>query len=71
MTDFVDTIVIQELKRVYAGHCMPNRIDNSNDLIDPDWDFLRAVATMLEYYMTPIEYKQWLEEQTHESSDAS
>jgi hypothetical protein len=61
--DWIDTIVISDLKRVFADNRLPNKIDNSNDYIDPDWDFLAAVETVLKYYMTEDEYLQWTEEQ--------
>ncbi len=61
--DWIDTIVISDLKRVFADNKLPNKIDNSNDYIDPDWDFLAAVETVLKYYMTEEEYLQWTEEQ--------
>jgi hypothetical protein len=61
--DWIDTIVISDLKRVFADNKLPNKIDNSNDYIDPDWDFLAAVETVLKYYMTEEEYLRWTEEQ--------
>ncbi len=61
--DWIDTIVISDLKRVFADNKLPNKSDNSNDYIDPDWDFLAAVETVLKYYMTEEEYLQWTEEQ--------
>ncbi len=61
--DWIDTIVISDLKRVFADNKLPNKIDNSNDYIDPDWYFLAAVETVLKYYMTEDEYLRWTEEQ--------
>lgn len=61
-SDWIDTVVIIELKQVYADHCLPNNIDNSNDEIDLDWDFLASVATVLKYYMTDSEYNEWINE---------
>ena len=61
-TDWFDTIVISELKHVYKTNRMPNKIDNSNDYIDPDWDFLASVETVLKYYMTDDEYNEWVKE---------
>lgn len=62
MTDWFDTIVISELKYVYETNRLPNKIDNSNDYIDPDWDFLASVETVLKYYMTDDEYNNWIKE---------
>ena len=67
--DWIDTIVISDLKRVFADHKFPNKIDNSDDYIDPDWDFLASVETVLKYYMTDNEYNEWIKE--HESKNWS
>lgn len=61
-SDWIDTVVISELTHVYETHRMPDKIDNSNDYLDPDWDFLAAVETVLKYYMTDNEYKEWIKE---------
>lgn len=60
--DWFDTIVISELKHVYETNRLPNKIDNSNDYIDPDWDLLASVETVLKYYMTDDEYNNWVKE---------
>lgn len=62
MTDWFDTIVISELKHVYETNRLPNKIDHSNDYIDPNWDFLASVETVLKYYMTDDEYNDWIKE---------
>ena len=61
-SDWIDTVVISELKHVYETHRMPDKIDNSNDYLDPYCDFLAAVETVLKYYMTDNEYKEWIKE---------
>lgn len=65
--DFVDAIMIQELKQVYRRHAVPEKIDNSNDIIEPDQDFLDAVNKLLEYYMTPADIIAWGKELENES----
>ena len=62
MVDWIDTVVIAELKHVYETNRLPNKIDNSNDYIDPDWHFLASVETVLKYYMTDDEYSEWIKE---------
>ena len=62
MVDLIDTIVINELKYVYETNRLPTKIDNSNDYIDPNWDFLASVETVLKYYMTDDEYNEWVKE---------
>jgi len=68
-SDWFDTIVISELKHVYETNRMPNKIDNSDDYIDPDWDFLASVETVLKYYRADSEYNEWIIE--HESKNWS
>lgn len=60
--DFVDAIMIQELKQVYRDHAVPDKIDNSNDILEPDQDFLDAVNKLLEYYLTPADIIAWAKE---------
>ena len=61
-SDWIDTVVISELKHVYESNRRPIKIDNSNDYIDPDWDFLASVEAVLKYYMTDNEYNEWINE---------
>lgn len=61
-SDWIDTVVISELKHVYESNRRPIKIDNSNDYIDPDWDFLASVEAVLKYYMTDSEYNEWINE---------
>ena len=61
-SDWIDTVVISELRYVYESNRRPIKIDNSDDYIDPDWDFLAAVETVLKYYMTDREYNEWIKE---------
>lgn len=64
--DFVDAIMIQELKQVYRDHAVPDKIDNSNDILEPDQDFLDAVSKLLEYYMAPADIIAWAKELENE-----
>ena len=50
-----DQIVIDELKDSYH---MCNQFD---DVLEPDYELLKAIQTVLAYYMGPIEYDNWLE----------
>lgn len=69
--DFVDAIMIQELKQVYRDHAVPDKIDNSNDIIEPDQDFLDAINKLLAYYMAPADIMAWAKELENESKDRS
>jgi hypothetical protein len=38
---------------------VPNKIDCSDDVLDPDQDLLQALDRVLQEYMTAHEYEQW------------
>lgn len=55
----MDTIVIKSLKDSYDLNVLPNKIDCSDEYIDPDLEFLNALKLVLKYYMTDSQYKDW------------
>jgi len=57
--DVIENIVVEELKDYYNLCNVPNKIDCSDDFIDPDQDLLRALDRVLQEYMTAHEYEQW------------
>lgn len=58
--EFIDHIVINELKLTYEMNLIPDR-DESGDTIDPDGDLLDAVETLLKYFMPYREAVEYLE----------
>jgi hypothetical protein len=36
-----------------------DRVDCSNDVLEPDYELLKAIQTVLEYYMTTEELELW------------
>jgi len=60
--DAVHRVVASELKDYYSICRLPNKIDCSDDIIDPDYDLLKAIERVLEEYMTQQDYEQWLSE---------
>jgi len=57
--DVIENIVVEELKDYYNLCNVPNKIDCSDDVIDPDQDLLQALDRVLQEYMTAHEYEQW------------
>lgn len=55
----IEKIVIDDLKFACELNSKPNRIDCSDDILDPDQDLLDSIKHLLRYYMTSAEYEQW------------
>ena len=56
-----DQVIIDELKDSYH---MFNQLDKavcSNDVIEPDYGLLKAIQTVLEYYMPHDDWVEWME----------
>lgn len=56
--DQVDAIMITELKDAHARNLTLER-DEGGQLIDPDWELLTALDTVLAYFMPAREYDVW------------
>jgi hypothetical protein len=56
-----DDIVINELKDDYRVNNRFDKVDCSNDVLEPDYELLKAIQTVLEYYMTPDIWSEWME----------
>ena len=54
-----DQVVIDELKDAYHRNNKFDRVDCSDTVIDPDYELLQAIQTVLEYYMTAEELELW------------
>ena len=59
-TKMLDRIIINELKEVYQLNCLPEKIDCSDDYIDPDTELLHSVDRVLQYFMVRDEYHKWV-----------
>jgi len=57
--DVIENIVVEELKSYYNLCNTPDKVDCSDDVIDPDQDLLQALDRVLQEYMTAHEYEQW------------
>ena len=56
-----DNIVIDELIDSYHRNNQFDRIDCSNDVLEPDYELLKAILTVLAYYMPHEDYEEWVE----------
>ena len=54
-----DNIVIDELIDSYHRNNKFDRVDCSDTVLEPDYDLLKAIQTVLEYYMTTEELELW------------
>jgi hypothetical protein len=57
----VDQIIINDLKDAYLSNDRFDKVDCSDTVLDPDYELLQAIQTVLEYYMTGEEIKLWNE----------
>lgn len=57
--DQIDHIIREDLKLAYEMNRHPNKIDCSDDVLEPDQQLLDAIEVVLQYYMTSAEYEQW------------
>ena len=58
--DHEDEIVVIALKKYYDLCNRPNKIDNSDMVIEPDQEILDAVALVLRDFMSPSDYLKWV-----------
>lgn len=54
-----DNIVIDELKDAYNRVNRFDKVDCSDDILEPDYELLNAIKTVLGYYMPQSDYQQW------------
>ena len=55
----VDQIIINDLKDAYLSNDRFDKVDCSDTVLDPDYELLQAIQTVLEYYMTAEEIELW------------
>ena len=59
--DAFDCITIYSLQDYYDFCSKPNKIDCSDDIIEPDEEILNALKVVLSHFMTIHDYEKWLE----------
>ena len=55
----VDQVIVDELKDAYQRNNKFDRVDCSDTVLEPDCELLKAIQTVLEYYMTAEEIELW------------
>ena len=55
----VDQVIVDELKDAYLRNNKFDRVDCSDTVLEPDYELLKAIQTVLEYYMTAEEIELW------------
>ena len=56
-----DQIIIDGLKDSYHMNNRFDKVDCSDDVIEPDYGLLKAIQTVLEYYMLHDDWLEWME----------
>jgi ABC-type uncharacterized transport system auxiliary subunit len=57
----VDQIIVNELKDAYQRNNKFDRVDCSDTVLEPDYELLKAIQTVLEYYMLRSEWLEWMQ----------
>lgn len=56
-----DQVIVDELKNTYHSNNQFDRVGCSNDVLEPDYELLKAIQTVLAYYMIHKDYEEWVE----------
>jgi hypothetical protein len=56
-----DQVVIDELMDTYHRINKFDKVDCSDDVLEPDYELLKAIQTVLEYYMPRDIWSEWVE----------
>lgn len=57
----VDQVIVDGLKDAYRMNNRFDKVDLSNDVLEPDYELLKAIQTVLAYYMPREDYEEWME----------
>jgi len=55
-----EQIVIDDLMDSYHRNNRFDKVDCSNDVLEPDYELLKAILTVLAYYMPHKDYEEWV-----------
>ena len=58
--DQLDELVLEELKAAYRVNAIPDKIDCSDEDTWVDYEFLKSLEHVMEYYMSAEQKKAWL-----------
>lgn len=54
-----DDIVVGSLVRYYDLVSKPDKVDNSSDVLEPDYELMAAIDRVLQDYMQRNQYEDW------------
>jgi len=57
-----DELVVKSLKKYYDICSIPDKVDLSDDIIEPDEELLKAINRVLADYMPQDDYDRWKNE---------
>ena len=52
-------VIVDELKDAYQTNNQFDRVDCSDTVLEPEYELLKAIQTVLAYYMTAEEFELW------------
>jgi len=55
-----EQIVIDDLMDSYHRNNRFDKVDCSNEVLEPDYELLKAILTVLAYYMPHKDYEEWV-----------
>ena len=63
----IDDIVITELQEAYIMNAKPDKVDCSDDVIEPDLELLQAFDKVLDYFMDKEQRDNWADEKVRQN----
>ena len=67
----VDQVVIDDLEDAYYRNNQFDKVDCSDDVLEPDYELLKAIQTVLAYYMPHEDYEEWVKMNPMEKENES
>ena len=64
-SELSDALVVKSLKNYYDICSIPDKVDCSDDILEPDEELLQALDRVLADYMSQDEYDRWKNENNH------
>lgn len=56
--DQIDNLIIEELRDAHERNLTLDK-DEGGSYMDPDWELLKALETVLEYYTPRVDHEVW------------
>lgn len=57
--DSVSQLIRKSLIYDYEINNRPDKFDCSDDVIEPDYDFLKCLEVVIQYYSSPSQFEEW------------